>query len=398
MKPALDGITILDLSQGWAGPGGAMLLAEQGADVIKVEPPQGDQARAFFAYPPIRGCDRSFLVMNRSKRAIVLNLKEDAAKKILYRLIERADVLLHNFRPGVAERLGIHYETAKEHNPQLVYVSLTPFGKKGPYADQPAYDMVIQALTGALYRQLPDGTPLVPGLWISDCSGAIMLGYAISLALLARERTGLGQEVDLALFNQALTMQIPDLVRGKDEVAGEDEEELFLVEFLSPYRCRDGKYVVHAAMTNHQWEGLCRALGRDDLLDDPSYDAPLKRARKGDILHDEMAKAFVQRPRDEWLEPLTQGDVPHAPVLSREEVFDHPQALENDMIVEMDHPAAGRVKMLGMPFRLAETPGAIRGPSPLLGQHTKEVLRELGYNDSEIETWREKGVIGIATP
>jgi formyl-CoA transferase len=373
-----------------------MLLAEQGADVIKVEPPQGDQARAFFAHPPIRGCDRSFLVMNRSKRGIVLNLKEEEGKQILYRLIERADVLLHNFRPGVPERLSIQYEKAKEHNPRLVYVSLTPYGKRGPYAGQPAYDMVIQALTGALYRRLPDGTPLVPGLWISDCSGAIMLGYAISLALLARERTGLGQEVDLALINQALMMQIPDLVRGKDEVPGADEDELFLLEFLTPYRCRDGKFVVHATMTNHQWEGLCGAAGRDDLLQDPRYDTPLKRARQGKVLHREFAGAFAKKPRDEWLPLLTGGDVPHAPLLSREEVFEHPQALENDMIVEMEHAEAGGVKMLGIPFRLSETPGAIRGPSPLLGQHTKEVLLELGYSEAEIEAWREQGVIGVS--
>ena len=396
MKPALDGITILDISQGWAGPGSAMLLAEQGAEVIKVEPLEGDQARAFFAHPPIRGEDRSFLVMNRSKRGIALNLKEKEGREILYRLIERADVLVHNFRPGVPERLEIDYEAVRRHNPRLIYVALSPFGKKGPYADQPAYDMVIQALTGVFYRELPDGTPFAPGIWISDCSSAIMLAYAITVALLARERTGVGQQVDLALYNQALMIQIPDLVRGKGEKLEQDAEPLFLLELLSPYRCSDGRYIVHAAMTNRQWEGLCQALGRNDLAKDPRYDTPLKRAQKGKVLRTELAKAFAERPVDEWLEPLRKGDVPNAPVLTRDEVFEHPQALENEMIVEVEHPTAGAVKMLGIPIRLSQTPGAIRGPSPLLGQHTREVLLELGYGEPRIEELRKRGVIRTA--
>lgn len=331
--------------------------------------------------------------MNRSKRGIVLNLKEPEGKEILFRLIERADVLIHNFRPGVPERLGIDYQTARLHNPRLVYASLSPFGRKGPYAEQPAYDMVIQALSGILYRQLPDGTPLVSGIWFSDCSSAIMVAYAISLALVARERTGVGQEVDLALFNQALVLQMPDLVRGEEESAGIEGEPLSLMDLISPYRCRDGGYIIQTAMTNRQWEGLCGAIGRGDLARDPRYDTPLKRAQRGNVLRGELAKAFAERSRDEWLEPLKKGDVPHAPVLTRDEVLRHPQTVENDMVIEMDHPAAGPVKMLGMPFRLSETPGAVRGPSPLLGQHTREVLLELGYADSQIAEWKKRGVV-----
>jgi len=395
MKGALEGITVLDISQGWAGPGGTMLLAEQGAEVIKVEPPQGDHGRYIFVDPPIKGEDRGFLAMNRSKRGIVLNLKDEEGKEILYRLFERSDVLVHNFRSGVPERLNIHYEKARAVNPRLIYVSLNAFGKKGPFAGQPAYDLVIQALAGAMHRQFPDGTPMDSGIWVSDCSSAIMLAYAVSLALLARERTGLGQHVEMALFNQTLIMQLPDLVRKEEELGGKKEAPLALLDYFSPYRCQDGKYIMQVALTNEQWKGLCWALELENLREDPRFDTPLKRAQNGKILHQELAAAFQKRPRNEWLEWLKKGDVPHAPVLSRDEVFRHPQTLENEMVVEINHPITGPVKMLGIPFELSETPGAIRGPSPLLGQHTREVLLELGYSEAEIETLGQQGVIGM---
>jgi len=224
---ALDGITVLDLSQGWGGPGGTMLLADQGADVIKVEPLQGDQGRGFFANEPINGEERAFLAFNRSKRGIALNLKDPKGKEALVRLVERADVLLHNFRLlveradvllhnfrlGVAERLGIDYKTLKKINPRLVYVVLGAYGPKGPYGKHRAYDVVLQSMAGLMHRRAPDGTPLGTGLWVSDTGTAMMLAYAVTLALLARERTGKAQQVDLALLNQALFMELPDLIR-----------------------------------------------------------------------------------------------------------------------------------------------------------------------------------------
>jgi len=395
MMRALDGITVLDLTQGWAGPGGAMYLAEQGANVIKVEPPQGDFSRRIFLDPPIGGEDRSYMAMNRSKRGIVLNLKEKEAGDILHRLIQQADVLMHNYRKGVPERLQIHFEKAKELNPKLIYLTLTPFGKKGPYANQPAFDLVIQALAGALHRRFPDGSPMGTGIWVSDCSTAIMVAYAISLALFVRERTGIAQHVDMALFNQTLLMQLPDLVRKEEELDEEKKEALSLMDFYSPYRCEDGKYIMQVALTEEQWKGLCSALEREDLFTDPRFDTPLKRSQNGASLSEELAKTFVKKPRDAWVGPLVKADVPHAPVLSRDEVFRHPQAVENEMIVDVAHPVAGPLKMLGIPFRLNETPGSIAGPPPLLGEHTRELLLELGYSEAEIEAWRKKGVIGV---
>jgi len=395
MKGALQGIKILDLSQGWAGPGAAMLLAEQGAEVIKVEPIHGDQARYFFVYPAIHGEDPSFLAMNRSKRGLAVDLKKEEGKKILYRLVENADVLVHNFRLGVAERLQIHYEKVREFNPKLIYVPLHSFGKTGPLAGQPAYDMAIQAMTGALHRRLPDGTPMDTGIWVTDSSTAIMMAYSISLALLARERTGLGQEVEMALFNQTLIMQLPDLVCSKD-AGTEREESSPLVDSILPYRCRDDEYIVQVALTDDQFKKLCKAMGLERLVQDSRFNSNVGRAQNGKLLREELAKEFLKRPREEWLERFQGAEIPYAPVLRREEVFDHPQALANGMIVEIHHPTAGPLKMLGIPFRLPKTPGEIQGPAPLLGQHTREILGELGYKEQEVENLKEKEVIACS--
>ncbi len=393
MKGALQGIKIIDVSQGWAGPGATMLLAEQGAEVIKVEPLHGDHARFFFAHPPIRGEDRSFLAMNRSKRGLALDLKKEEGQKIFYRLLGSSDVLVHNFRSGVPERLNIHYEKSREINPKLIYVSLSSYGETGPFAGQPAYDLAIQALTGAMHRQLPDGAPMGTGIWVSDCSTAIMMAYSISLALLARERTGLGQQVEMVLFNQTLIMQLPDLVH-QEKAEGKEAESSSLLEYISPYRCQDGQYIVQVALTDDQFKKLCSALQVEKLLQDPRFDTSLRRSQNGKLLREELAKEFMKRPREEWLERLKEADVPHSPVLRRDEVFDHPQALANEMIVEINHPTAGPIKMLGIPFRLSKTPGGIQGPSPLLGQHTREILGELGYSEQEMESLLAKGVIG----
>jgi len=233
------------------------------------------------------------------------------------------------------------------------------------------------------------------GIWLSDVSSAIMMAYAVSIALFARERTDLGQHVEMALLNQTLIMQLPELIRQEKELEGKKKEPRAIMDYLSPYACRDGEYILQVSLTNEQWEGLCSALERTDLVKDPRFDTPLKRSINGTALRHELTAAFKKRERSEWLERLKKSDVPHAPVLSQEDVFQHPQILANDMIVEVDHPITGPTKMLGIPFHLSETPGGIRGPSPLLGQHTREVIRELGYSEAEIEDLHRKGAIGL---
>jgi crotonobetainyl-CoA:carnitine CoA-transferase CaiB-like acyl-CoA transferase len=396
-KYALEGITVLDFSQGWGGPGGTMLLADQGADVIKIEPLQGEQGRGFFANEPIEGEERGFLVFNRGKRGIALNLKDPKGIEAIERLVKKADVLLHNFRPGVAERLGIDYATLKKINPTLIYASLSGFGKKGPYANHRAYDAVLQAMAGLLHRRSPDGTPLGTGLWVSDTGTAMMLAYAVTLALYARGRTGEGQQVDLALLNQALFMELPDLIRTPEEMeiglqSGYSKQ---LWDYHTPCRCKDGKFILPVAMTNDQWKSLCRVLDLDRLAEQHEFNNAIKRFRQGDILHDEMEQAFERKDRAEWVTLLQKADVPHAPLIERDEVLKHPQLVENGLVEEIDHPKCGKIFMLGIPFRLSKTPGAVRGPAPLLGQHSREILLEIGYSEEEIATMVESGVIGM---
>ncbi len=397
LRFALEGITVLDLSQGWGGPGGTMLLADQGAEVIKVEPLRGEQGRGFYANPPIEGVERGFLAFNRGKRGIALDLKTPEGKEALEKLVKGADVLLHNFRPGVPERLGIDYESLERLNPRLIYVVLGAYGPKGPYGGHRAYDVVLQCLAGLMHRRAPDGTPLGTGLWVSDTGTAMMLAYAVTVALLARERTGKAQQVDLALLNQALFMELPDLVRTPEEMKtglqGGFSKELW--DYHTPCRCKDGKYIVPVAMTNDQWSSLCGVLGLDHLARDPAYDGAIKRFRKGDVLHRELESAFMKGNREDWIGPLQEADVPHAPLLERDEVLRHPQLMENGLVEEVDHPTAGRVYMLGIPFRLSKMPGRIRGPAPTLGQHTREVLREIGYSDEAIQEMVNRGAVAI---
>jgi len=393
---ALSGIRVLDLSQMWAAPGAAMYLADHGAEVIKVEPPGGDEARRTLTQPPIAGGEsRAFLALNRNKRGIALDIRDARGREVVRDLVRRSDVLIHNFRPGVAERLGCDYPSLRAVNGRLVYAWITAYGHEGPFAARPGYDLLFQGLSGILARRrLPDGRPLGASVWVADCSAPMILAYGIALALLARERTGQGQLVTTSLLHAALAMQLPDLVtveRAGDEAGGEvdyAEQAMF-----APYRCRDGRFLVIVAIQDEQWRRLCRALGRADLADDPRYAAPLDRARESTVLGGILAEAFAARDCDEWLAALADADVPCAPVLEPGQVLDDPQVRANEMLAATTHPVAGRTVMVSQPARLHGTEGALARPAPLLGEHTEEVLRELGYPPGRIRELETQRVI-----
>jgi crotonobetainyl-CoA:carnitine CoA-transferase CaiB-like acyl-CoA transferase len=391
MSGVLQGLRVVEVAQGWAGPATTMYLADQGAEVTKIEPPGGDLARGWYPSRQLRGTSRSFVAINRGKRSIVADLAAADGRRIAQALASRADVVVVNLDPQRAGRLGVDYEQLSGLNPRLVYAAVSGYGRRGPYAGRPAYDQIIQGLSGAMDRRLPDGTPLRSGVWVADTSAPMLLAYGIALALLGRERTGRGQQVDTSLLEAAVALQVVDLVRvAADPILPE-------VSLYSSglYRCRDDRYLNVAAFTERQVVALCTTLGLVDVLSDPSFldderDLTLFQRR----WRSELAQAFATRPATEWQPLLLGNDVPCGPVLSRDEVFREPQLLENEIIMSMDHPEAGEIKAMGIPVQLSANPTRPGSPAPSLGQHTDEVLRELGYDDVEAQALRTRRVVG----
>jgi crotonobetainyl-CoA:carnitine CoA-transferase CaiB-like acyl-CoA transferase len=390
MSGVLQGVRVVEVAQGWAGPATTMYLADQGADVIKVEPPGGDLARGWYPSQQLRGTSRSFVAINRGKRSIVADLAAAEGRQIVQALAGRADVVVVNLDPERAGRLGVDYERLSEHNPRLVFAAVSGYGRRGPYAGRPAFDQIIQGLSGAMDRRLPDGTPLRSNVWVADTSAPMLLAYGIALALLGRERTGRGQQVDTSLLEAAVALQVVDLVRVE---ADPILPELSLYS-SGLYRCRDARYINVAAFTERQVVALCTTLGLVDVLTHPSFldddrDLTLFQRR----WRAEMVQAFATRPAAEWQHLLLGNDVPCGPVLSRDDVFEHPQLLENEIIVSTDHPEAGEIKAMGIPVHLSANPTRPGSPAPSLGQHTDEILRDLGYGDVQAQELRTRRVV-----
>ncbi|MEK7215733.1 MAG: CoA transferase [Chloroflexota bacterium] len=391
----LAGFRVVDLSQMLAAPGAAMMLADQGAEVIKVEPLWGDQIRHTFTSAPMANSEsRSFLAQNRNKRGIALDIREPRGREIVHRLSDGADVLIHNFRQGVAERLGLGFEQLHARNSRLVYAWLTGYGTQGPFARQAGYDYLLQALSGILSRRrLPDGTPMRAGVFVADMSAAMLLAYGVSLALLERARTGEGKLVTTSLLHAALAMQNADLVRL--------EHEPPQAGFVSPqalnsaYRCEDGGYLVIGIFQDAQWDRLCGALEMPDLGRDSRYETALARSKHGVELFDTLSALFGTRPLGRWSELLNAADVPCAPVLEWPQVFDHPQMAANRLFVESQHPVAGRTHLVAPAIRVGDAPQPAEA-APLLGQHTAAVLTELGYTAAEVSELVNAGIVGLS--
>ncbi|HUA53424.1 MAG TPA: CoA transferase [Candidatus Sulfotelmatobacter sp.] len=384
----LSGIRVLDLCGYLAGPYGCTLLGDLGADVVKVEPPGGDAMRAFPSSLP--GEARGFVGVNRNKRSIVIDLKQDAGRAVLHRLVARSDVLVENFRPAVPARLGIDYPTLRALNPRLVYCGLTGYGDTGPLVDAAGFDQVLQSMTGIARFQGRGEAPQVVLGSIVDYYTAALTALGVVAALHHRARTGVGQYLSTSLLRSALTMQAARFV-WTDTEPREASRELTTGRVAGIHPTADG-YLYLSAHTQEFWRALCEIVGLPELARDPRYDTMRKRAERDDELLPLLHAALARRPAAEW-ERLMQGRVPAAMVRPIEDVFDHPQAAAEALVASVEHPTLGRYRTLAQPIRFAETPGPAPRAAPTLGQHTDAVLDELGIDAAERAALRADGAV-----
>jgi crotonobetainyl-CoA:carnitine CoA-transferase CaiB-like acyl-CoA transferase len=389
----LTGIRVVDVTQNLSGPMATMILGDQGADVIKVEPPGiGDFTRAMGGTK--RGVAPAFAVINRNKRSIALNLRDPRGLELLKRMVARADLFVQNHRPGVADRMGIGEAALRAVKPDLVYVSISGFGESGPYADQRVYDPVIQALSGlaAIQADVETGHPHMIRLIIPDKVTALTAAQAMTAALLARQRTGDGQHVRLAMLDAVIAFLWPEgmaaytfVGNNRSSIRAARARELI-------FETTDG-YITAAANTDSEWQGMCRALERQQWLSDDRFKTPVDRIRNADVRLEMTAEVLKTKSSAGWLERLRANQVPCAPVLSREEVLHNAQVVANQIIIESEHPHAGPMRQPRPAARFERTPAALGRFAPLLGEHTDEVLAETGVASDELTALREQGVI-----
>jgi crotonobetainyl-CoA:carnitine CoA-transferase CaiB-like acyl-CoA transferase len=397
MKLALDDIAVLDLSHALAGPLASTLLADFGARVIKIEPPgSGDIARAWG--PPFYGDDSAYFVnLNRNKKSIEIDLKHAEGKELFFLLLEKADVVLENLRPGAVKKLGIDYERARERRPEIVYCSISGFGQTGPYRDRAAMDLIVQAESGMIsVTGEPGGRGVRCGVSIADMTAGMNAAFAILTALHARGRSGRGQFIDvsmlegqLGLLDQTIGGYLADgIVPGPMGTA---------YKALLPYqtfRTRTGDLAI-AVGSDALWQTFCPLLGLESLAADPRYATNAARSANRDSLIAVLQEVFLRKTYEEWEAILLPAGIPMGRINTIDRVIEHPQVLARGALAECEHPVAGPVKMVSPRFQLSETPGGVRAAAPLLGQHTDEVLREqLGLGDAEIERLRGAGAIG----
>ena len=377
-RGALDGIKVIDCSSYLAGPYAAMMLADLGASVIKVEALEGDSFREL----------PGFYGWNRGKRSIAVNLKDPAGRDILHRLVKTADVLLQNMRPGVDARLGMDSTTLRQMNPRLIYCAMTAFGPDGPYRDRPGYDPVFQALGGVQHLQGFGGPPQFVRVAVTDYYTAALGAQAVLAALFVRERTGHGQHVETSLLQGVLALQSGSVVDYPGKPTFLRETPTYRL-----YQAGDREWFFLACGNQSFWAKLCKAVGRPDMTDDPRFGSWLLRGENRDTLMPILESIFATKSRSEWLAILTDHDIPCAPVQSLPEFMRDPGVQHLKMTVQYDHPEVGKLTLMGQPIRFSETQAPDAGPPPALGQHTRAILREAGYGDGDIADLHRRGII-----
>ena len=390
MPGPLHGFTVIDLTSVVSGPLATQTLADQGADVIKVEAPRGDHARHVATRRG--GFSASFLNNNRNKRSIVLDLKHPDGLAALRRLAANADAMVQNFRPGVAERIGVGEAAIREVSPEIVYVSIAGFGFEGPCASKPVFDPLVQAVSGLTTVQAgsDEARPRLVRTILPDKLTGIQASQAVTAALLARERTGRGQHVRLSMLDTVVSFLWSSDMGGHTFVGAESARERAQSWIDLIYETRDG-YITVAVNQDKEWERFARAAERPDILDDERF----RTAEGREIFRNERLELIQSvlrgRTTDDWIARLESRDVPCAPVLTRREMIRHPQVDANDIVVEVDHPEAGRLRQARAPARFSVTAPEYRRGAPALGGHTREILSEHGFDREEIAALEASG-------
>lgn len=393
MPGPLDGYRVIDLTTVISGPLATMLLADQGADVIKVEGVQApDHARG--AGHGENKFTATFLNNNRNKRGITLDLKSERGRELLLQLVATADVFIQNFRPGVVERLGIAEDDVRKVAPNIIYASISGFGEKGPWSHQPVYDPIVQALSGLTTIQAgsDEARPRLVRTILPDKLTGMTMAQAICAALVHRERTGEGQHVRVSMLDSVISFLWASDMGGQTFVGKEVSTERAATFIDLIYETRDG-YISVSAMTNTQWQALCDAVGHPEWKEDERFKTPALRDQYANERLELTQSALHDKTAEEWLEILEEAEVPCAPVLKRREVIEHPQVKASELIVEIDHPHAGRLRQTRAAARFSATEPENRRAAPVHGEHNEEVFAEIGLSKEELRHLRDQGIV-----
>ena len=391
----LSGVRVIDCTQIMAGPYCTMLLGDMGADIVKIEKPDGDDVRR--SGPPfIGGESAAYLAVNRNKRSIVIDLKSPQGAEVVRRMVRDADIFVQNMRPGTLQKFGLGYEHLRQVNPALVYGTITGFGSTGPYKDKAGFDLIAQGMSGIMsVTGHPGLDPAKCGVPLTDLTAGLLTAFGILGAYVHRLKTGEGQHVDSSLLEAGVAYTVWEsamfFATGVSPVPNGSAHQL-----STPYQAfktSDG-YVTVGGANQSNWERICRAAFREDLLTDPRFTTNADRMTNRPDLVETLALTFAQRSTQYWLEALERVGVPCGPINDMKQVYADPQVQAREMVVEQDHPKSGRIRHIGAPVKMSATPWGVRRPPPLLGQHTDEVLGEFGYGAEEIGNLRKDRVVG----